>query len=358
MRLIGDGRSLLLLACRTGAATVLSTECLEPATRETQVTEFVETPKPGQHHLSTRIGLWLFGLLVLATVVLVVLRIGQLSRFAELALTAHPAWLLLAVVFQSLTYISAAAVWHAALLRVGAPRRLRALIPLGIAKLFTDQALPSGGISGTMLVIRGLQRRGVAAPLAMSALLVGLLSFCAAYAMAFVVALTILHFHHGVGPTTLVIAVLFAIFVIGVPASVLSVRWFSDGLWIRRLRRLPGAAPLVEAIAAAPSGPLYDPFLVIKAIAFQFAVFLLDAATLYVMLRALNQTASPLVAFASFIVADVVATVGPIPLGLGVFEGASVAVLHLTGVPVEAALAATLLLRGFTFGCRCCRACG
>jgi uncharacterized membrane protein YbhN (UPF0104 family) len=54
----------------------------------------------------------------------------------------------------------------------------------------------------------------------------------------------------------------------------------------------------------------------------------------------------------------VVATVGPIPLGLGVFEGASVAVLHLTGVPVEAALAATLLLRGFTFGCRCCRACG
>ena len=67
------------------------------------------------------------------------------------------------------------------------------------------------------------------------------------------------------------------------------------------------------------------------------------------MLRALNQTASPLVAFASFIVADVVATVGPIPLGLGVFEGTSVAVLYLTGVSVEAALAATLLLRGFTF---------
>lgn len=30
-------------------------------------------------------------------------------------------------------------------------------------------------------------------------------------------------------------------------------------------------------------------------------------------------------------------------------------VLHLTGIPVEAALAATLLLRGFTPGYRCCR---
>jgi len=39
-----------------------------------------------------------------------------------------------------------------------------------------------------------------------------------------------------------------------------------------------------------------------------------------------------------------VATIGPIPVGLGTFKVASVAM----GVSLEAALAATLLLRGFT----------
>ena len=43
-----------------------------------------------------------------------------------------------------------------------------------------------------------------------------------------------------------------------------------------------------------------------------------------------------------------VATLSPIPLGLGTFETSCVGMLHLLGVPLEAALAATLLLRGFT----------
>jgi uncharacterized membrane protein YbhN (UPF0104 family) len=53
--------------------------------------------------------------------------------------------------------------------------------------------------------------------------------------------------------------------------------------------------------------------------------------------------------FACFMIASVTALMGPIPLGLGVFEAASVAALHLVGIELEAALAATLLLRGFTF---------
>jgi uncharacterized membrane protein YbhN (UPF0104 family) len=245
--------------------------------------------------------------------------------------------------------MSAASVWYAALGRVGAPRALRSLIPLGIAKLFTDQVLPSGGISGTLLVMRGLARRSVPAPLAMGALLVGLVSFYTAYGLAALVALVVLPFHHGFGLATITVVALFAVFVVGVPVSVLSVRWLPDGPWLRRLRRIPGAAPLLETVAAAPSAPLRDPILMAKTTALQLAVFLLDAATLYVMLRALNQTASPLSVFASFMVADVVATVGPVPLGLGVFEGVSVAMLKMTDVRLEAALAATLLLRGFTF---------
>ena len=43
-----------------------------------------------------------------------------------------------------------------------------------------------------------------------------------------------------------------------------------------------------------------------------------------------------------------VMTLGPIPLGLGSFEATSIAMLRAVGVPFEAALSGTLLLRGFT----------
>ncbi|WP_240975669.1 lysylphosphatidylglycerol synthase domain-containing protein [Paraburkholderia aromaticivorans] len=51
----------------------------------------------------------------------------------------------------------------------------------------------------------------------------------------------------------------------------------------------------------------------------------------------------------SFIIASMVATIGPIPVGLGTFEATSVGMLSLLGVSVEAALAATLLWRALTF---------
>lgn len=54
------------------------------------------------------------------------------------------------------------------------------------------------------------------------------------------------------------------------------------------------------------------------------------------------------VAFPSFVLASMVATIGPIPLGLGSFEVTCVSMLGLLGVSLEAALTATLLLRGFT----------
>ena len=51
--------------------------------------------------------------------------------------------------------------------------------PSGIAKLFTDQVVPSGGVSGAILVARGLMRRGIPTKVAMAELLVGLVSYFA-----------------------------------------------------------------------------------------------------------------------------------------------------------------------------------
>lgn len=48
------------------------------------------------------------------------------------------------------------------------------------------------------------------------------------------------------------------------------------------------------------------------------------------------------------LMASVVMSVSPVPLGLGTFEAACVAMLHGAGTGLEAGLAATLMLRGFT----------
>lgn len=82
---------------------------------------------------------WVFGLLTLAALVLVVLHLGTIEQFTRLALAAQPEWFILACVAQAATYVSASLVWRQALRRSGYPRSLHALVPLGIAKLFTDQ---------------------------------------------------------------------------------------------------------------------------------------------------------------------------------------------------------------------------
>ena len=69
---------------------------------------------------------------------------------------------------------------------------------------------------------------------------------------------------------------------------------------------------------------------------------------MFACLRALGQTVSPETAYIALIMASIVVTLGPIPLGLGSFEATSVATLHLLGTPVEAAFAGTMLLRLLT----------
>jgi uncharacterized protein (TIRG00374 family) len=292
---------------------------------------------------------WAFGVLGLAAVILVVFHLGDLQHFVALAQGAEPVWLLLAVGLQLLTYVCAAGVWYCALARIGQRRPMTSLMQLGIAKLFTDQILPSGGISGTLMVVQGLARRRVPSDLAMGAMLVGLVSFYAAYGVAALGALGALWLHDQINRVVIAIGAVFALFVVGLPIAVLRLRRLNDGPWLRRLQRIPGVARLLKSIAAAPSNLLRSPRLMAETTLLQLGVFLLDGLTLDVMLLALGQPNSLLSAFAAFMIANVVTTLGPIPLGLGTFEAASVATLVLGGISVEAALAATLLLRGFTF---------
>ena len=292
---------------------------------------------------------WLSGVLLLAALVFVVAHFAEEQALARLLARAEPIWLLTAVALQALTYLCAATVWQRALVRQGVSGKPFQLVPLGLAKLFTDQALPSAGVSGTLLVVGALARRGVARGTAMTAVLAGVIGYYDAYLLAAFGALTILGLHGELHVAILVPVAVLCLLAAGVPLAIVGLHGRAFPRLRSWLERLPGARGLSAALLETSLSGIFAPRLLLETTALQLAIFTLDALTLAVTLRAVGVPFDPAVAFASFVVASVVSTLAWIPGGLGAFEGTCVAMLHLHGVSVEAGLAATLLLRGFTF---------
>ena len=311
---------------------------------------------PGLFGKTTRLHtiiFWLSGLVALVAVILVAMHFSSLQKMALLVHSARPWWLIAALFVQSATYFSAALVWRQALVRARNPLPLRTLVPMGIAKIFVDQVLPSGGISGTMLVVHGLIRRAVPAELAMAAMLVGLVSYDVAYLIVVLASAGLLGLHHHINlPLGLGIS-LFVVVTVAVPGAVLGLKRWEKRLVARKpfawLSRCLGMTTLLRQLSDAPTSLLRDPALLLQTVVLQGGIFLLDALTLWLAFLAIGQEQTPWVVFASFAIASMVATIGPIPVGLGTFEATSVGILHLLSVPIETALAGTLLLRGMTF---------
>lgn len=322
-----------------------------------QLTELIEVAQtPGwvesrwQRHKSNwpeKVG-WISGVIILAAVILVVLRFGDLNQFLKLATNVQLGWLLAALLLQAATYACAAAVWYVALKKAGEYRPLAQLAPLGVAKLFIDQTFPTGGVSGTVMVMGGLARRRVSLSAATSALLVSLVSYYTAFLLVVLLSLAVLAFYHAINIWILLVTIVFSVVAVGIPAGVLWLKDYFRKPIIARFRWVSGLTPLLETIAQAPTKLLRDPIVMGQTVSFQVLIFVLDSGTLWLMLHAIGQDTGLSVAFPSYVISGVVATLGPIPLGFGTFEGVSVAMLRLLGTPLEAALTATLLLRGFT----------
>lgn len=290
---------------------------------------------------------WLFGLAVLVAVALFAAHFSEEKAFARLLVNARPLWLVVGGVLQAGTYVADARLWQRVLMRANISRSLRSYVGLALAKLLMDQVVPSGGLSGTFLVVRALDRRGVPRGASMAGVVVDLASYYAAYVLALVCALGVVWVHGDLNLLVLLPAAIFAPVAAAIPTMVLLA---SRGRALPRwMSRLPLIKPVLRALVDATPGTAHDFPLIARCAGLQLAIFLLDAATLWVMLWALGLSVHPAPVFASFMLSTVARTLGPIPGGLGVFEAASVATLKLMGVPVAAGLAATLLFRGFSF---------
>lgn len=312
-----------------------------------QAAESAERPKGSRWR---RVISWLPGVMLLAGLVAVSSHFSEGRKFALLLQQVRPAWVLAVAALQGATYVCAAAVWQRVLHKGRARCTVRSLVPVAIARLFVDQVLPTAGFGGRLLVVQALhRRRHIHTRLAVAAILVDLLTLYLAFAVCVIASLGIVAALSDLNHYILVLAGLFPIFALSIPATVL---WFSRGSvkqpprWVNRI---PKAADLLRQVSRAPRRLVLNRQVLLETSLLQLLIFVLDGLTLGAALRAVGYNPHPAAVFASFVFAQVAATVLLVPGGLGTFEASAVAMLALFRVPVEPALAATLLLRGFTY---------
>ena len=292
---------------------------------------------------------WFPGLLVILVLAIAVFRFTELQHFIELAAAADARWLVLGILAQALTYVCAGGVWWLALRHAGYAMRLREFAFLGIGKLFVDQALPTGGASGTVLVAASLRNRGIPLRIAFFAMLVGLLSYYSAYLASAIATFAIIWTNHRMGFALATAFAVFALVALFVPLAVIALRSLSQRYIPAWLKRRKTVQIILLEMSEAPLFELMTLRLFFGTVAFQMAVVVLDAATLWISFKAIGYSIDPLVAFAGMVSGSIGATIGPAPLGLGTYEGSAVAILTVLGVPVAPSLTAVVLFRGLSF---------
>lgn len=291
---------------------------------------------------------WIFGFAVLAAVIIAALHFSEERELVRITENAQPWWLAIALVLQVGTYLAQGETWRVVTRAGKFSVPLSAAFKLSLAKLFIDQAIPSAGISGTVVVARALEQRGVSRAVVMAAVVVDSVSYYAAYVLTLALALLITVVGGHASPLIVAASLFFVVFsvVLTAAALVLSGRSSVGPKWFKRVPLLKHAMALLGQAdpKLARSLPL-----IFKSGLFQLAIVVLDAATVWVLIRSLGTAASATGVFASFMISTLLRTIGIVPGGLGTFEAASVVTLKLAGVPVAVALAATLLFRGLSF---------
>ncbi|MGB8330312.1 MAG: lysylphosphatidylglycerol synthase transmembrane domain-containing protein [Polyangiales bacterium] len=296
----------------------------------------------------SRIGLFISVVVLVMLVLFTLIHLSEARRFTSLIEHAEPSWVVLALVLQLATYACAGAIWRPVAAAAGFRLRLLQLGRLAIEKLSVDQLIPTGGMSGNLLVARAMRQLGLPGSVATEALMIDILGYYVAYALVTAATFGILWLHHEVARFFLALVVLFGVVLASVPVIAWWLLEHRDWKPGPRLARVSVIRSFLRALEGVSPDRIRDPRLLATATGFHLGIFLLDAGTLWALLQSTGTSLHPPTAFAGLVVGSLAGTISFLPGGLGSFEAGCTASLALLGVPVEAALTGTLFLRGLT----------
>jgi uncharacterized protein (TIRG00374 family) len=289
---------------------------------------------------------WLVGLAALAAVIVVVVRGGEVRPIAQTLGKARPAWLALGVALQAATYLAQGESWRLVTRKAKESFSSWDAFQLSLAKLFIDQALPSSGVSGTVVAVGGLEARGVAKPIAVAAMVASGVGYHTAYLLALYAALAIAAATGEAGLWVLAPAAILTAYSTLMIAVMLHHTGRRKKSW---LDRVPFVRRAAEALADGDRALSRDRHIIAQAIALQLFIIVLDATTLWLMAVALGASPGVVMVFVAFMLSSLLRTVSVMPGGLGAFEGMSTWMLSQAGMTAQTALAATLAFRALDF---------
>lgn len=293
---------------------------------------------------------WVFALLLVGALVAVFRGLSDERRTAELVGRAEPRWILAIVALQALTYVVLAIAWTVAIRAAGSPApRGRALVRIALAELFADQAVPSAGAVGSLVVVRALRRRNVSKEAASAAVVASFLGFYVAQLAGVLAGAAALAARRAATGLAAGVVALDLVVAVAAPLVVIAAVTGAVRLLPRRVARLSIVSTVRSAVAEAPRRSVLSVRVLGPVTAARAAILLLDGATLAAALAAVGHPPSVDVAIAAFVLAQVAASVTFLPGGLGSFEAVAAGLLASAGVPVEAAVPAILVMRAFSF---------
>jgi uncharacterized protein (TIRG00374 family) len=217
---------------------------------------------------------------------------------------------------------------------------------LGVEKVFVDQLVPTLGLGGSLMIMKGLIDRGVKRGEAIATMTIDAAGYLAAFLLMVALATGALWFEPGFSSAVRSFVLCFTIALVVVVAGAwLFVRRAESPRWPVWLQRFRVIRELAAATTESPEdlriGSKAGPWVVLL----ELVVFVLDTLTLWAIFQALGAPISPIHAVVTYMLASAVAMISVIPGGLGSFEAAALAVLHVFGAPFAAAAAAVVLLR-------------
>lgn len=309
--------------------------------------------------------LWILAPVLLFLVI--ISRTAELSTLIRVFAGALPLWLLLALLLQVAFTLNQGALYQAVFRLLDAFVPLRTAVHLALVMAFASLASPAGTAAGVVYFVAAASERGLPVSRAFWASLTYYLFDYSAFLIVLVAGLLVLVFHHDLHASQVIaVGLLFAAVLAGAavvlravlhPARVRSLlagpARVVDRLGERLFRRpLLGAdrvdrwaGELQEVLTIARQRPDRAGRPLVLALVSQG----ISLATLAAAFWAIGYRIHPGVLVAGYAVGALFMIVSITPSGVGVVEGVMTVTFSSLFVPLETAVAATLLFRLFTF---------
>ncbi|AEV99587.1 hypothetical protein A4D02_27490 [Niastella koreensis] len=323
------------------------------------------TANSGQYKKAKTWSLLLFAMFLIIATILVIIYFPEIKKELALLKKVKPFWLFTALLGQLLTYVFTAIVYLALLKVYKLPQlpHITALFKAAIISLFFNQTLPSAGISGNTYFFQFLARYRISKNKIISLILGELLIFYAAMETIIVTLLIICLFtyrvQHAFTSTLtagMIVYLVFACMVVLAGKNNMLHRLYAKAMKLRLIRKISNCLAGKMPVELLPAKEIqlreivkhHKPDLA-KAFFFQFLVVAADGFTLYVIFLGLGLQVSPFIILIAFICTKIISILPFLPGALVLYESSLSFFLSSTGIPVGAAIIATLVYRLLSF---------